>query len=131
MSVNGNMRPIRDLRHLLTLITGQDLLYEGKTKVRPAIALSKQCRYDIVAQGFGCAGEIITEFDKIKPTVEKLSKSGKPGLINLIVSVSPTSPATQSMVGMTDDDNVIVVPYYDNVPRPFYKEKAEKANGHA
>lgn len=40
------------------------------------------------------------------------------------------------MVGQTDDKDVIVVPYYDNVPRPYYREKGEqkedsKANGAA
>jgi thiamine pyrophosphate-dependent acetolactate synthase large subunit-like protein len=112
-------------------VNGQNLIYEGKSKSRPAIQLSKQCKYDVVAQGFNCDGEIITEFDKIKGTVEKMSRSGKPGLINLIVSSQPTSPATMSMVGMTEDESVIVVPYYDNVPRPFYKDKGDKANGHA
>ncbi len=112
-------------------VNGQDLLYEGKSKSRPAIQLSKQCKYEIVAQGFNCDGEIVTEYDKIKPTVARMSKSGKPGLINLIVSTKPTTPATMSMVGMTDDKNVIVVPYYNNVPRPFYKDSTEKTNGHA
>lgn len=32
----------------------------------------------------------------------------------------------QGMVGQTDDKDVIVVPYYDNVPRPYYREKGEK-----
>ena len=81
-------------------VNGQDLIYEGKSKARPAIKLSKQCKYEVVAQGFNCAGEYDTEYDQIKPTVEKLSKSGKPSLINMIVSVQPTTPATQSMVGM-------------------------------
>jgi thiamine pyrophosphate-dependent acetolactate synthase large subunit-like protein len=111
-------------------VNGQDLIYSGKSDARPAITLSKQCRYEVVAQGFNCDGAYVTEYDQIKPTVEKMSKSGKPGLINMIVSVQPTTPATQSMVGMTEDENVIVVPYYDNVPRAFYKESKEKANGH-
>ena len=111
-------------------VNGQDLIYEGKSKARPAIQLSKQCKYEIVAQGFNCAGEFVADFDKIKPTVEKLAKSGKPGLVNLIVSSQPTTPATMSMVGMTDDKSVIVIPYYDNVLRPFYKDGSEQANGH-
>ena len=111
-------------------VNGQNLIYSGKSDARPAITLSKQCKYEIVAQGFNCAGEIVTEYDEIKPTVEKMSRSGKPGLINMIVSPQPTCPATLSMVGMTDDESVIVVPYYDNVPRPFYKTHGDKANGH-
>lgn len=111
-------------------VNGQNLIYEGKSKARPAVQLSKSCKYDIVAQGFNCDGEIVTEFDKIKPTVERMSKSGRPGLINMIVSPQPTTPATLSMVGMTEDKNVIVVPYYDNVPRPYFKDSTT-ANGSA
>ncbi|KAK5166931.1 uncharacterized protein LTR77_007660 [Saxophila tyrrhenica] len=110
---------------------GQHLLFGDKIKSRPAVQLSKQCRYDVVAQGFDCAGEIVRDFDKIKPTVEKMSKSGKPGLINLIVSSDPITPATRGMVGMSDDKNVIVVPYYDNVPRAYYKDSGKVANGQA
>ena len=108
-------------------VNGQNLIYEGKTKARPAIQLSKSCKYDVVAQGFNCDGGIVTNYDEIKPTVEKMSKSGRPGLINMIVSSQPTTPATMSMVGMTEDESVIVVPYYENVPRPHFKKSA--ANG--
>lgn len=88
-------------------VNGQDLIYEGKTDARPAIQLSKSCAYETVAQGFNCKAAKITEYDQIKPTVEELSKSG-PSLINMIVSVKPTSPATMSMVSATDDPNVSV-----------------------
>lgn len=103
-------------------INGQDLLYTGVTETRPAVQLSKACRFEVVAQGFNCAGECVTEYDQIRPTVEKLAQAGGPSLINLIVSRTPTSPATLSMVGATDNPNVIVVPYYDNVPRPYFKD---------
>ena len=105
--------------------SGQNLIYEGKSKARPVTTLSKQCKYEVVAQGFNCKGEIVTEFDKIKPTVEKMASSGRPGLINMITSPQPITPATMSMVGMTDDPDVIVVPYYDNVPRARYKDSSD------
>ncbi|EME88148.1 uncharacterized protein MYCFIDRAFT_48343 [Pseudocercospora fijiensis CIRAD86] len=109
-------------------VNGQDLLYEKQTKARPATALSKACAYEVVAQGFNCAGVRITQPEEIGPAISKLTKAG-PSLANMIVSVKPTTPATLSMVGMTDDPNWIVVPYYDNVPRPFYKLSG--ANGNA
>ena len=114
-------------------INGQDLVFEGKTNARPAVRLSKSCAFEVVAQGFNCAGAKVTEYEKIKPTIQELSKAG-PALLNLIVSVKPTSPATLSMVDVTEDPNVIVVPYYDNVPRPFYKNSSsqdanDQANG--
>lgn len=60
---------------------------------------------EVVAQGFNCTAAKVTEYDDISPTIEKLSKAG-PALVNLIVSVKPTSPATLSMVGPTADPNV-------------------------
>jgi thiamine pyrophosphate-dependent acetolactate synthase large subunit-like protein len=113
-------------------VNGQDLIYAGITDARPAIQLSKSCRYEVVAQGFNCASALVTEYDQIQPAVEKLANVGGPGLINMIVSRTPTTPATLSMVGATKDPDVIVVPYYDNVPRAYYKEALSGgvANGH-
>lgn len=109
-------------------VNGQDLIYGEKVKFRPSIQLSKHCKYEVVAQGFNCEGAKVTELGEVGTAVEKLVKSGGPGLLNMIVSVKPTTPATQSMVGWTDDKDVIVVPYYDNVPRPYYKD-SKGANG--
>ncbi|KAF2485390.1 acetolactate synthase I/II/III large subunit [Neohortaea acidophila] len=110
-------------------LNGQELIYQGKSQARPAIRLSKSCKYEVVAQGFNNDGAFVDKFEDIKPTTERMSRSGKPGLINMIVSPQPTTPATLSMVGMTEDKNVIVVPYYDNVPRPYYKDGAATADG--
>ena len=105
-------------------VNGQDLLYQNITPHRPAVQLSKSCRYDIVAQGFGCEGAYVDKHEQIAPKVEEFWKLSGPSLMNLIVSRTPTTPATLSMVGATKDPDVIVVPYYDNVPRPYYKEAA-------
>ena len=32
-------------------------------------------------------------------------------------------------MGKTDDKDWIVVPYYDNVPRPYYREDLEREKG--
>ncbi|GIZ39909.1 hypothetical protein CKM354_000327100 [Cercospora kikuchii] len=109
-------------------VNGQDLLYDKTTPARPAVQMSKACAYEVVAQGFNCAGQKVTEYDQVGPAIQRLSKAG-PALLNMIVSVKPTSPATLSMVGATNDPNVIVVPYYDNVPRPYYKD--QPTNGHS
>lgn len=101
-------------------VNGQDLIYEGVTDVRPCVKMSEGCKYEVVAQGFGCEGKKITAYEEIELTVRELAQK-TPALINMIVSVKPTTPATLSMVGATTDPNVIVVPYYDSVPRPYYK----------
>ena len=75
-------------------VNGQDLIYGEKVKFRPAIQLSKHCKYEVVAEGFNCEGKKVTKLDEVGPTVEKMVKSGRPGLLNMIVSVKPTTPAT-------------------------------------
>lgn len=103
-------------------VNGQDIIYNKTSTKRPATQLSSKCRYEMVAQGFGCNGKKVVDHAQIASAVNDLA--GKtPSLLNLMVSVKPASPATVSMVGMEEDDGVIVVPYYDNVPRPFYKER--------
>jgi hypothetical protein len=87
-------------------VNGQDLLYEGVTELRPAVKLSSKCRYEVVAQGFGCEGVKVDQFEDVEKGVKGLVESGGPGLMNLVVSVKPTTPATLSMVGATKDPNV-------------------------
>lgn len=90
-------------------VNGQDLIYEGKTDARPAVKLSKQCAYEVVAQGFGCRGAKVEKYEEIEGAVKEMCKEdGGRGLINLIVSVKPTSPATLGMVGATEDKNVSI-----------------------
>jgi thiamine pyrophosphate-dependent acetolactate synthase large subunit-like protein len=116
-------------------LAGQEIVYSLKTPARMISKLSPSCRYDVVAQGFGCEGVMVTEYEKIGEAVRGLSEVGKgPGLLNLIVSETPITGVTRSMVDMTEDEDMIVVPYYDNVPRPYYREKGrpdsnENANG--
>jgi thiamine pyrophosphate-dependent acetolactate synthase large subunit-like protein len=120
-------------------IAGQDLLYEqSEPTLRPVSTLSPNCRFDIVAQGFGCNGTIVTKPEEVeveaKKMIEGATQQQKPGLVNLIVSRQPVTATTKAMVGKTDEEGMIVVPYYDNVPRAYYKEKGSNGsngtNGH-
>ena len=86
-------------------VNGQDLIYDGVTEARPCVKMSEGCRYEVVAQGFGCEGRKVEKYEDIKPAVEELAQK-TPALINMIVSVKPTTPATLSMVGATTDPNV-------------------------
>lgn len=132
---------------------GQQIIYGDITDKRPCAAMNPKTRYDIVAQGFGCQGvrvdtrelknaendEECTPAQKglsaIDEAVKSLLSSGGPGLLDLIVSDVPYQDTTKAMVGATDDPNVIVVPYYDNLPRPHYKksstQREAETNGHA
>lgn len=111
-------------------VAGQDIMYGDEDPARMVSTLSEATRYDVVAQGFGCKGGIATEsIDEVRAKVKELTASKGPGLLNAIISKNPVTMVTKGMVGKTDDKNVIVVPYYDNVPRPYYK--ADEKNGNA
>lgn len=102
---------------------GQEIIYGSITKSRPAAILSQEMNFSTVAKGLGCASERVNKPTDIDDTVKKLAQSalsGKPALLEIITSSHPIHPGTIAMVGNTDDKNVIVVPYYDNVPRPHY-----------
>lgn len=106
-------------------VAGQDLIYENEDPARVASTLSENCRYDIVAQGFGCKGVIAqASIEEVQSAVKQLTATNGPGLLNAIISRNPITLATQGMVGKTTDKDWIVVPYYDNVPRPYYKESS-------
>ncbi|OAP64722.1 hypothetical protein AYL99_00694 [Fonsecaea erecta] len=115
-------------------VAGQDLLYADQDPTRAVSSLSPSCRYDLVAQGFNCGGAIAqASLDEIRHGIGSLlaatADKKRPALLNCIVSRDPVTEVTKSMVGKTDDKNWIVVPYYDNVPRPFYHEQGAAKNG--
>lgn len=112
-------------------IAGQDIIYGSDEAARPCAQLSPNCRFEIVAQGFNCEASRIDKFDSIKSEVEKVVKAmmdnRRAGLINLIVSTNPVTEVTKGMVGKVskeEEEKWIVVPYYDNVPRPYYKDQS-------
>ncbi len=121
-------------------VAGQDLIYADDDAARPVVALSESCRYDIVAQGFNNRAALVKDsIEDVEKAVKEMTSQKGPGLINVLVSRDPVTEVTKGMVGKTDDKDVIVVPYYDNVPRPFYREDLERekkrkengtANGH-
>ncbi|KAE8443697.1 hypothetical protein EG329_001469 [Mollisiaceae sp. DMI_Dod_QoI] len=102
-------------------IHGQELVYGNKNPARPVSTLSPATRYDVVAEGFGNASAIVDRLEDIEAAVKRLSEVEGPACINLIVSDQPTHAGTVAMVSLTEDPNMIVVPYYDNIERPFYK----------
>lgn len=111
-------------------IHGQEMVYKDHTPARPVSRLSPHTEYHTVAEGFQNASARVDNLEDIKKTVKRLSTIEGPGFINLIVSDKPTHEGTVAMVSPTDDPNWIVVPYYDNVPRPFYKPSStQKVNG--
>lgn len=109
--------------------SGQELIFCDSTDARPASKLSSKTRYEVVAEGFGCVGMKVDEYGKIQDSVARLAYERGPSLLNLVVSEKPIHPATRAMVGKPrkgEEDKVIVVPYYDNLPRPRYDDDVEQ-----
>ncbi|KAF1960737.1 thiamine diphosphate-binding protein [Byssothecium circinans] len=124
--------------------SGQELLYGNLTSKRPASTLNPSTRYDIVAQGFAMPGLLVDAtqaspgqsapdeeraekvLKAIGAAVEQIVASKGPGLVDLRVSEAPVQDMTRAMVGDTEDKDVIVVPYYDNLPRPYYKKRSNQ-----
>jgi len=48
--------------------------------------LSPDTRYDLVAEAFGCHGEMVQELDQLRPALERAVESGKPALIQVMVN---------------------------------------------
>ncbi|KAJ5683513.1 hypothetical protein N7462_006678 [Penicillium macrosclerotiorum] len=102
-------------------INGQDLIYGSKHQARPVSQLSSATEYDIVAKGLQNGAAKISVMADIHSTVSKLKAQSGPTCLNLIVDRKPTHPVTTMMVGLTDNPDSVVVPYYDNIPRAYYK----------
>lgn len=101
--------------------SGQELIYGKETPTRQASKLNPAAEYETVAAGLQCASARVDKIEDITGAIQQLSKAGKPGLLNMIVSDTPIHSDTKAMVNNTKDPDWIVVPYYDNVPRPYYK----------
>lgn len=110
-------------------VAGQDIMYATDEPARPVVGLSESCRYDLVAQGFNARGMLASKsIDEVSQGVKDLGGAGKhgPSLLNVLVSRDPVTETTKSMVGKTDNHDYIVVPYYDNIERTYYREDLEK-----
>lgn len=102
-------------------IHGQELFYGEKDPVRNVSRLSPETRYDVIAEGFGNVAAMVTQFDEIEGEVKRLSQNSLPALLNLVVDEKPVHPATKVFMNENPDPNLINVPYYDSIPKPFYK----------
>lgn len=101
-------------------INGQDLVYGTENPTRPVSSLSSEAAYDAVATGLQNKAAKLTRITDIQATVSRLQSQPGPSCINLIVDHKPIHPITTAMVGLTDNPNYVVVPYYDNIPRASY-----------
>jgi thiamine pyrophosphate-dependent acetolactate synthase large subunit-like protein len=105
---------------------GQELVYGEKNPKRVISELSPGTRYDVVAGGLGNRAVRVEKAEDIPEAVRRLVNGGdgeerRAKCIELVVDRKPIHPVTEVMVGQTEDEGVLVVPYYDNIPRAYYK----------
>lgn len=100
---------------------GQDALYGDAIKRRPVSALSAVTSYDVVAKGLGNRSARVDKVGDVSGAVKVVLEGEGAACLELVVSNKPTHPGTIAMVGKTNDPDVIVVPYYENIPRAYYK----------
>lgn len=100
---------------------GQELIYGKETPARQASKLNPEAEYETVAKGLKCASARVDKVSEIPDTVAKMVKTSGPSLINMIISDKPIHSDTKAMLNTDVGKDWIVVPYYDNVPRPYYK----------
>ncbi|KAB8338730.1 hypothetical protein FH972_021675 [Carpinus fangiana] len=102
---------------------GQELIFGRNIAARPVSALSPKMAFAEIARGMANAAERVDSIGDVAAAVKRLSAVDGPALLEIVTSNKPTHPGTTAMVGVTDDKNMVVIPYYDNVPRPHYKQR--------
>lgn len=99
---------------------GQELVYGKKDRARPASGL-RDVKWATVAGGLGVRGVRVGKLEDVEKLAREVLGGEGPSCVDLRVSDRPVHPGTTAMVGMSEDPDVVVVPYYDNVPRARYK----------
>ncbi|EEH45869.2 uncharacterized protein PADG_02019 [Paracoccidioides brasiliensis Pb18] len=107
---------------------GQELVYGEENSARPISSLSPLLEYDVVAKGMENASAKLEKIEDIEGVIRKMREVKGPRCINLIVDDKPIHPLTAAMVGKTNDPNLVVVPYYENMRR-FTNSQMEACGG--
>ncbi|KAL2847175.1 thiamine pyrophosphate enzyme, N-terminal TPP binding domain-containing protein [Aspergillus pseudoustus] len=100
---------------------GQDLVYGSKNLARPISALTPIADYARVAESLGNASAKVTTLEELTTALAKLEGQPRAACLEIIVDDKPIHPMTVGMVGQTEEPDMVVVPYYDNVPRAHYR----------
>ncbi|KAL5050247.1 hypothetical protein BDW71DRAFT_216361 [Aspergillus fruticulosus] len=100
---------------------GQELVYGDSNPKRPVSALSAVTGYADISMGLGNRGFKAQRVEEVCDAAHKVLELGGPACLELVVDSKPIHPVTEMMVGKTEDPNSVVVPYYDNIPRAYYK----------
>jgi acetolactate synthase-1/2/3 large subunit len=73
--------------------------------------------YADVVVAFGGHGERVDDPSEVKAAVRRAFASGKPSIVNVVVSNEVVHPMTIAMLGDLTATDEIVIPYYKNLSR--------------
>ncbi|MBT7370824.1 MAG: thiamine pyrophosphate-binding protein [Gammaproteobacteria bacterium] len=94
-------------------VHGQQSMFGDNRLVVTQLA---DARYEAVAEGFGCEGELIEKLDDIAPALEKAIASGKPTCLNVIVDLSAAVGDTEGKaIKKAEIEDKISMPYYEDL----------------
>jgi acetolactate synthase-1/2/3 large subunit len=92
-------------------IHGQQVHYGDEAVVASRLA---DTDYDQVAVGYGGYGERVSKLDDLAPALQRAFAANGPAVLNVSVA-DVTHPVAHMVIDVTDDPDVIVIPYYDNI----------------
>lgn len=109
---------------------GQELFYGDKHPARMVSRLSPSAEYHKVAAGFGNEAALVTRLEEIDTAVKSLSsayaRKQRPACLNLIVDDAPIHMLTRLLMNSNPSPHQINIPYYQPIPRPYYKSDDPK-----
>ena len=92
---------------------GQELVFGAKNTT---VVDLERSAYHVVAQGLGCAGVEVTRVEDIAPAIRDAQASGRPTCINVMTDPEVMHPNVERMIGLSDNEDEIAIPYYENIP---------------
>ncbi len=92
---------------------GQELVFGEK---HTAVVDLEPRPYHLSAQSLGCDGVQVTRVEDIAPAVREAQRTGVPTCLNILTDPAVMHPNVERMIGLSDRDDEIAIPYYENIP---------------
>ena len=94
-------------------VHGQQAMFGDNRLVVTQLA---EARYEVVAEGFGCDGEMIEDLADVGPAIERAVASGRPACLNIIVDLSAVPGDTEGKeIKKVESEDKIAMPYYEDL----------------
>ncbi|MBH0779742.1 thiamine pyrophosphate-binding protein [Nocardia bovistercoris] len=92
---------------------GQELVF-GEQNL--AVVDLERTAYHEAARALGCEGVEVDRIEDLAPAIRKAQESGRPTCVNVMIDRDLIHPNIVAMVGYSDREDEIAIPYYENIP---------------